>query len=453
MKKLWFLLLLAALLFTACAAEEEPAPMVQPVSFYYRTARTDFTAEDGVIRAEVRDLGSNTYSDLALFQAYFEGPTSKELILPAAPDTELEDVRRDSGTLELWLKQNPNSPAELDHALTYACLAKTGLALEGVRTVVLHIRSPGGVHLDDLTLTAADILLYDNGEAPESRELTLYYAEEGGNLLLTEKRQIPLLPAEELPDYAIGLLLGAPESGGMRSPLPAGTAVLDLRVEDGVCTVDFNSDFLHNHPDTEQEEQLAILSVVNTLCELEGINRVQLYSQGRKLERYVYLDLSTPWVLDSSVVGPVREELGEFTGVLCLPDQTDGLLHRVTVRVRARGSASRETALLLALLNRSAQNGLSNPLSGAAAPLSVSTTNRLCTVDLAAGTLPEEAQARETALRSIAATLCSLNAVQSVCISENGTLLTPEPLRPAEDWFYADLNPPAADSSTPDVLK
>ena len=38
----------------ACTQAEEPVVMEQPVSFYYRTAETDFSSEDGVIRADAK---------------------------------------------------------------------------------------------------------------------------------------------------------------------------------------------------------------------------------------------------------------------------------------------------------------------------------------------------------------------------------------------------------------
>ena len=437
MKRLMVLILSFALLFNACGREAPPAPMVQPVSFYYRTAQTDFSAEDGVIRAEMRDLGSQTFSDLELFRLYLEGPLSEELVSPVSQDTELTGVRRSGGTLELRLTQNANSPAEFDRALTYACLAKTAFSLEGVRTVRIRISTRGGALQDDVMLSESDILLYDSGAVPEKLEITLYYADESGSFLLTEKQSIPLMNPDELPHYALERLLNVPQNGGMRSPLPPGTAVLDVSVENGICTVDFNGDFYTNRPATEQGEQLALLSVVNTLCELDGISQVQFYVEGHKLSPYVWLDLTSPWLLDSAPVGPVREELGEFEGTLCLPGQRDGLLHRLRVRARARGGASKEDALLLALFARTPQNGLSAPLAGAPVPLSITTKNGVCTVELAPQTLPAEEQARTLTIRTVTATLTSLPGVDSVLLTENGKPLTADPLQPEENWYCA----------------
>lgn len=440
MKRLWLLLLAGLLLLSACTATPQSEIMVQPVRFYYRTAQTDFTVEDGIFRAELRDLGSKTYTDLELFRLYFEGPRSEDLILPISPDTELDSVSRTKGgTISFRLKRSRESSAEFDEALSCACLAKTALELDGVHEVSFQITNPNGV-VDELTLTQKDLAFFDTGESPEAIELTLYYSDDSGSLLLTEKQKIAPVPKNELPAKALELLLSGPKSAGMKSALPPGTAVQDASVSDGVCTVDFNGEFYNNRPKTEQAEQLAVLSVVNTLCELDGITQVQILSQGRMLERYTFLDLSQPLSLDDAVVGPVREELGEFTGVLCLPDPQEPLLHRLTVRTKARG-VSKETALLMTLINRASQNGLANPLSNSLAPLSVSTDGVQCLVMLPRDLLPQDAEQRALTLRSITATLCSLPWIEEVAIWEETDLLTSRPLKPEKNWFFATFNP------------
>lgn len=437
MKKICLLLLLAGLLLSACGVPSQDAPMVQPVSFFYRTAETDFSAEDGVIRAEVRDLGSKSYTDLELFQLYLEGPMSRDLISPVSQGTVLSGARRYGGTLELRLTRGAYSPTEFDHALTYACLAKTGLALDGINKVQIYVRTQGGRLLDSILLTESDILLYDNGTASDN-EITLYYADEAESLLLTEKRTLPRTDQEDLVMEVLKALVSGPQSGGMRSPLPPGTGFTEALVEDGLCKVDCNSDFGAIPPDNEQAAQLSVLSVVNTLCELDGINSVEFYIQGQKLDSYGGMDLTEPLVLESALIGPIHQELGEFSGVLCLPGQQDGLLHRLNVRTKARGGSSKAEALLQALFSRTAQNGFAAPFSGKSFPFSVITERYVCTVVFYPGTLPVEEPARTLALRSVTATLCTIPEIESVVLWEDGENVS---LRTAvtEDWFYPGI--------------
>lgn len=442
MKRCIPLFLLVTLLLSACVETEQSVEPIQPVSFYYRTIETDFTAQDGVIRAETRDLGQKRYSDRELFELYCQGPQSDGLTLPFSQDTELTSIVRRGGTLELKLTRSAYSPSEFDHSLAYACLAKTAFGLDGVYKVLIEVRTRGGALEDSVLLSENDILLYDSGEEQQkNQDVTLYYADEAGMLLLTEKRTVPSMNRQDLAQSAqllLELLLSSPRSGGMQMALPPGTAILDdLSVENGICTVDFNDDFYANRPEAEQAEQLTLLSVVNTLCELDGIKQVQFYVQGKKLPVYVWLNLSEPWTMDSAPVGPIREELGEFAGTLCLPDSSGELLHRLTVRARARGITSREEALLSVLFSRAPQNGMAAPFSGATAPLSVTTSNHVCTVRLSEQTLPADRISREIAIRSIVATLCSLPEVDTVLLHDGTVFVSDAPLAPSDDWFYA----------------
>ena len=438
MKRILPLLLTLLLLLptlSACGASEEAAaaPMAHPVNFYYRTVKTDFTAEDGVIRAELRDLNPGL-SLKELFEIYFEGPEQDDLTKPFSNDCSLDNAYRSGDRLELRLTRSAFSPAAFDHTLTYACLARTGLDLDGITAVHIYVKTPGGAKADEITLTESSLLLYDKGLAQENTELVLYYADENGDFLVPEKRTLPYSDQKNLPDTVLDLLASAPQSAGLRSALPAGARHLDVSVENGLCTVDFNEDFFTNRPADEQSELLAVLSVVNSLCELNGIDRVQLYVAGNEVPVYRYLDLSEPWIPDQAAVGPVRQELGEFPGALCLPDRS-GLLHRMTIRARARGSASREAVLLLALFDRTERNGMTDLFSNVRTPVSIRTENGICTVELPKNTLPYEEPAREIAIRSITATLTTLPEVLSVALSEDGVPVSETPLVPEESWF------------------
>ena len=439
MMKRTLILLAALLLLCGCAGPEPSVILIQPVTFYYRTAQPDFSAKDGVIRAEIRDLGNGSFSDSEIFSKYLEGPVSPDLISPVSQDTKLEKVVRVGSRLDVYLIRDVNSPAELDHTLTDACLAKTGLALDGIGKVRIFVHSQGGAKLSDVVYTGSSFLFFDNGETPDTLEVTLYYADESGRFLLPEKRTVSQMRDEDLATYVLGLLCSEPLSGGMKSPFPPGTALMEtVKVENGICSVDF---YPEDTPEQEQAQMLAVLSVVNTLCKLDSINQVQIYISGRQVmpgeaREYQYLDLSAPWTADNSVIGPVREELGEFSAVLCLPGlQPDVYLHRLTVRARARGGVSREEALLQMLFERTAQNGLGVPVTDTASIVSVSTKNGVCTVDLGANSLPGDEPARSTAIRSIAASLASLPELDAVLITENGSPVSPEPIRPQSDWF------------------
>ncbi len=428
-------LLLAGLL--GCGKKPgEPAAPVQPFLFYYRSARTEFTDENSLICPELRDLGEKTYSDEELFRLYLLGPLSRDFSSPFPKDASLLSAERSGSQITFHLRERYESTTGINDSIADACLARTALQLEGVRKVRIRVESTGGKLLRDRLFTENDLLLYDNGEFNENTELLLYFSDPEHRFLLMEKRTVPLTQTAELPRLVIEELLKGPDNAGMQRTLPEGTVCWGVSVENGVCFVDFNADFFLNRPEEERAEQLTVLSVVNSLCELDEINQVQIYAEGRRLDRYTYLDLSAPFSPDGGAVGPVREEMNEFSADLCLPDTSMDALHRLTVRIRVRGAMAREEALLIALFEHASQNGLVNPLENAPAPESIQIEGGTCVVRFRDQSfLSEDAQLRTCQLRSLIATLCSLPEVSQVEILAGNTPLQLD--EASEDWFVS----------------
>ena len=433
--------LLLALLGCRTDAKKNAEP-VQPFLFYYRATKTSFDDENGLIRPETRDLGTKTYSDQELFRLYLQGPVTASLSSPFPKDADVISVERSGNQISLTLRQPYETMTGIKSSIADVCLARTALQLEGIRKVRIRVESSGGKLLRDRLFTESDLLLFDNGEFSQSTELLLYFADQSNEFLLMEKRTVPLAQTEDLPRLVVEQLLLGPQSAGMQKTLPEGTVFWDLNVENGICSVDFNSDFYRNRPTDERAEQLTILSVVNSLCELDEISQVQFYVEGRRLEQYTYLDLSAPFSPDSTAFGPVREEMNEFSADLCLPDPKTNALHTQAVRIRIRGAAAREEVLISTLLDRPAMNGTVNPLSGAPAPTDIQLAGGLCVVSFKdTSFLSEDEAVRTGQIRSLIATLCSLPEINRVQITAAGELVGIG--SPDESWFitYAAEEP------------
>ena len=80
----------------------------------------------------------------------------------------------------------------------------------------------------------------------------------------------------------INELLSVEEMNGYHNPFPDGMMVTEVRVKGGVCTVLFNSAFALADSDPVQASQ-AVHSVVNTLCNLDGIDAVEILIHNGKM--------------------------------------------------------------------------------------------------------------------------------------------------------------------------
>lgn len=125
--------------------------------------------------------------------------------------------------------------------------------------------------------------------------LNIYFPDANGEKLIAVKRQIN--PArEDKYAAAVQALIDGPTSDkeGIYI-MPKGTKLLDIKVDNGVATVNFNKAFKTNFSGGSTGELMLIGSIVNTLTDFEDIKSVKFTVEGQELDSLAgHLDLSIP---------------------------------------------------------------------------------------------------------------------------------------------------------------
>ena len=88
-------------------------------------------------------------------------------------------------------------------------------------------------------------------------------------------------PSETLnePEQILNALIAYEGTGSLRNPIPAGTKLLSVRIDDRTCIVDLTGEFLDGCT-TIAEEQSAVHSIIATLCALDGIDSTEILVEG-----------------------------------------------------------------------------------------------------------------------------------------------------------------------------
>ena len=104
-----------------------------------------------------------------------------------------------------------------------------------------------------------------------------------------------LLTEDDTPALAVlEALVAGPQDEGLAAVLPEGLEIRSVRMENGVCYADLSAALLESVPDSREEQELVVYSIVNTLCSLETVDGVQLLVEGEGLEEYGTLRLNGP---------------------------------------------------------------------------------------------------------------------------------------------------------------
>ncbi|MGI6163422.1 MAG: GerMN domain-containing protein [Bacillota bacterium] len=182
-----------------------------------------------------------------------------------------------------------------------AGLALLGIACmlfaSGCSTAVLGASDGKGQSKQGTPSTGAP----DPNPNPSKRtvEVTLYFSDDQAMEVLPEKRTVELTEDEaQMPVEKIAVLelLKGPKDANLRKTMPPEAELLSIEVKDGVAILDFSQEFQTKHWGGSAGETMTIDSLVYTLTEIEGIDKVQVLIEGKAIESLAgHYDWSEPF--------------------------------------------------------------------------------------------------------------------------------------------------------------
>lgn len=131
----------------------------------------------------------------------------------------------------------------------------------------------------------------------EYQIVNLYFANSQNDDLVAERRLIEVEANKGKERTILEQLIIGPKDLGNISTIPKETKINDVTTtNDGICYVNLSYDFISKHSGTEIGELLTIYSIVNTLCEVNNVSKIQFLIDGERLDLYKgYLDFSKPF--------------------------------------------------------------------------------------------------------------------------------------------------------------
>lgn len=282
MKKRRILALLGALLAAAagCAAQAgQSAAGTGETYLVYYSALSDPQGASAV-EGEPRTLSEGQAEVPALFQALLAKPSTQGLSSPFPTGLRLLDWTLEEGQLHLDLSEQYYTLSGVDLTLADACLTLTLCQLEGVDSVYVTVEGDELPYRSMQHLSDGDILLDGGADEPMALDIELWYLTAGGRGLGVERRQIVKTVEQTVAEAVLSAWAEGPRQEGLLPCLPQGSQIRSVELRDGVCAVDLSQEFLQGLPEEESTAALMVYAMVNTLCQLEGVDAVQLYIDG-----------------------------------------------------------------------------------------------------------------------------------------------------------------------------
>ena len=213
-------------------------------------------------------------------------PEKLEYKAPLQMGFELYSCRIEGEKLYLDVSDSYRNLSPTTEILVRAALVRTLSQVSGVKYVAITIE--GGQLHDSLGnvvgLMSADQFIDNAGDeinAYERVRLKLYFASEDGTKLIATNRTMAYNTNISLEKLVVEQLLSGPGADVADVVYPTinpGTKLVSISVRDGICYVNFDENFLTQIYNVSTD--VAIYSVVNSLIELNNVNKVQISING-----------------------------------------------------------------------------------------------------------------------------------------------------------------------------
>ena len=273
-----FLLVLACVLCGGCKAEMMQSEPDSGYMIYYLNAAGNQLVGNKY-ETELMDKEALVMELLTKLNSV---PVDLECQSAMPQQVEKMTFRLEANVLHLYADANYALMNSVREILCRAALTKTLTQIQGIDYLTIYCAEQPIVDASGKTvglLSAADFVdSIRDVNSFEKTEMTLYFANETGDALVAEKREIMRSINTSVEKLIVEQLIGGPQQAGAFATLPKDVKVLNVSVSDSVCSINLDAAFLNNT--LEVKEYIPIYSIVNSLSELSTVSRVQIRING-----------------------------------------------------------------------------------------------------------------------------------------------------------------------------
>ncbi len=419
MKKLISLLLCAAMTLALCACRQNPPG--ESGMFYYRRIQPAYGTDDGIIAPESRNF-SIIDDDLAeMLERYFAGPEARSLESPFPRNTHVISWGIQDETLTLNLSEPFAALSGVDLTVACSCIARTFLEILPIEKITIQVMHKTLNGQKNISLSREDLSFVDDGMEQLRTTYQIYYADQHLRYLIGIDAAVSLANQEDIIRYLIQLLMTPPYNSELFAPIPYGTKLLDVTVKNGLCTLNFSPEFEANSWQQPEALRLTLLSIVNTLTQIDGIEQVEFCIDGNLMVQYGSLNISAPFVREERAIGPVRTGINEFDATLYVSNGSGEYLTPMPTKIRQTAGIQQEELILKALMRCPSINGFYTTIPSATVINSISTDHGICHIDLSKDFLTNP-DTLELSVHAIVASVCTVKNVTAVQLTINGKI-------------------------------
>ncbi len=278
--KLIYLLLGISFMFliSACGRkEEETLEKGEYYIYYLNSSGTELSK----VKYEAQSAERDELID-ELVTEMMNVPGDKEVVsaLDDKVAYERHELRED--VVYLYFDSNYSLMKPYKEILTRKAIANTLERVKGIKFI--------GIYVDEqplVDISGEVVPLFSSGDfidgitnvnAYQKVKLKLYFASESGESLVEEDRSLFYDINTPLEKLVLEQLIQGPNSKNAKATIPADTGIINTYIDENICYINFDDVFLKQNLGVR--EDVAIYSIVNSILEINTINKVKILVNG-----------------------------------------------------------------------------------------------------------------------------------------------------------------------------
>lgn len=250
--------------------------------YYVNKAGSAVICEEYITQTKDRDALLQEF--LGLLQDTSEKPEYISPLPEAFQSYSLNEGKMNLDFGEEYAKLDP-----FVEVLGRAAVVRTLTQVEGIDTITYSVQNETLTDMVGIPVGAmtADSFIDNEGteiNAYAEAEFSLYFANASGDALVEVNRNVVYNSNISMERQVVEELIKGPKKDGEAGneagypTINPAVTILSVTVQDRVCYVNLSEDFLT--PVYDVTSQVAVYSIVNSLVELPGVNRVQISIDG-----------------------------------------------------------------------------------------------------------------------------------------------------------------------------
>lgn len=218
-----------------------------------------------------------------------KAPESIDERAPLLLGTDVLEYYFDGTQLVINMDERYKALSRNQEILLRASLVRSLTAINGVDCVSILVRGEALVDTmgNPIGSMTADLFIDNEGteiNAYETSEITLYFADENGSSLVRVNKTVEYSSNIPLEKIVAEQLIAGPDDAEGYPTINSQTKIESITVTDGVCYINLSQEFLSNPYSVSSE--VSIYSLVNSLTEINNINKVSIFIDGNT--SYIY---------------------------------------------------------------------------------------------------------------------------------------------------------------------